>query len=36
VTQRSNGRQQTFFDDADYALYRDLLTEHSAAAGVGV
>jgi putative transposase len=25
VTQRGNRRQQTFFEDADYALYRDLL-----------
>ena len=25
VTQRGTGRQQTFFSDADYALYRDLL-----------
>jgi putative transposase len=25
VTQRGNGRPQTFFDDTDYALYRDLL-----------
>jgi putative transposase len=24
VTQRGNGRQQTFFDDSDYALYRGL------------
>ncbi len=36
VTQRGNGRQQTFFDDADYALYRDLLREHCAAARVAV
>ena len=36
VTQRGNGRAQTFFRDADYALYRDLLAEHSAAAGVEV
>jgi putative transposase len=27
VTQRGNGRQQTFFSDADYALYRDLLAD---------
>lgn len=27
VTQRGNGRQRTFFDDDDYALYRDLLSE---------
>jgi REP-associated tyrosine transposase len=36
VTQRGNGRQQTFFDDADYALYRDLLREHCAKAGIAV
>lgn len=34
VTQRGNGRQQTFFCDEDYALYRDLLAEHGAASGV--
>lgn len=27
VTQRGNRRQQTFFEEADYALYRDLLAE---------
>jgi len=31
VTQRGNGRAQTFFEDADYALYRYLLAEHCAA-----
>lgn len=36
VTQRGNGRAQTFFDDEDYAAYRDLLAEHSRAAGVEV
>lgn len=36
VTQRGNGRQQTFFCDADYALYRALLREHCAAAAVKV
>lgn len=36
VTQRRNGRQQTFFRDGDYALYRDLLREHCAAAAVEV
>lgn len=36
VTQRGNGRARTFFSDADYALYRDLLAEHAAAAGVEV
>src|SRR5271154_6893592 len=36
VTQRGNGRAPTFFSDADYALYRDLLAEHCAAAEVEV
>jgi putative transposase len=36
VTQRGNGRAPTFFGDDDYALYRDLLAEHCAAAGVEV
>jgi len=27
VTQRGNRRGQTFFEDGDYALYRDLLAE---------
>ena len=27
VTQRGNRRGQTFFEDGDYALYRDLLSE---------
>jgi len=36
VTQRGNGRAQAFFSDADYALYRDLLGQHCAAAGVEV
>lgn len=36
VTQRGNGRAQTFFEDADYALYRDLLRDGCAAAGVAV
>ncbi len=36
VTQRGNGRAQTFFDGEDYAAYRDLLAEHSRAAGVEV
>lgn len=34
ITQRGNGRQRTFFEDADYALYRDLLAESLKAAGV--
>ena len=33
VTQRGNGRGQTFFEEADYALYRDLFAE--AASGRG-
>ena len=36
VTQRGNGRQQTFFSDADYRAYRDLLRKHCAAHGVRV
>ena len=36
VTQRDNGRAQTFFDDDDYAVYRDLLATHCAAAGVEI
>jgi putative transposase len=36
VTQRGNGRAQTFFEADDYRLYRDLLAEHAAAAGVEV
>jgi putative transposase len=36
VTQRGNGRQQTFFGASDYALYRDLLKEHASAHGVAI
>lgn len=36
VTQRGNGRQQTFFGDTDYHLYRDLLAEHCTASDVEV
>ena len=36
VTQRGNGRQQTFFRDADYRLYRDLFAEHCRAAAVEI
>jgi putative transposase len=36
VTQRGNGRARTFFGDADYHLYRDLLAENCAAADVEV
>jgi putative transposase len=34
VTQRGNGRQRVFFQDADYALYMSLLAENCRAAGV--
>jgi putative transposase len=36
VTQRGNRRQKIFFEDGDYALYRDLLAERAAKAGVAV
>lgn len=36
VTQRGNGRRQTFFCDEDYALYRELLRAHCADAKVAV
>ena len=36
VTQRGNGRAQTFFGAGDYALYRDLLATHCAVAGVEI
>src|SRR6266700_6437211 len=36
VTQRGNGRAQTFFGDADYALYRDLLAASCRAAQVEI
>ena len=36
VTQRGNGRQQTFFSGADYAAYRDLLAKHCKAHDVAV
>jgi putative transposase len=36
VAQPGNGRARTFFEDGDYALYRDLLAENSKAAGVEV
>jgi putative transposase len=36
VTQRGNRRQQTFFNDEDYALYRELIAESCRAAGVSV
>jgi putative transposase len=36
VTQRGNGRARTFFEDGDYALYRELLAENCKGAGVEV
>jgi putative transposase len=36
VTQRGNGRAQTFFSEADYALYRDLLAASCRAAEVEI
>jgi putative transposase len=33
VTQRGNGGARTFFSDPDYALYRDLPSEHCRAGG---
>jgi putative transposase len=36
VTQRGNGRAQTFFSDADYRLYRDLLAASCREGGVAV
>ena len=36
VTQRGNGRAQTFFGDDDYALYRDLLARSCQMAQVAV
>ena len=36
VTQRGNGRQQTFFDDEDYLFYRGLLGRECRAAEVEV
>jgi len=36
VTQRGNGRARTFFDDDDYALYRDLLAASCHAAEVEI
>ncbi len=34
VTQRGNGRAQTFFSDLDYELYLNLLAGHCQAADV--
>lgn len=36
VTQRGNGGARTFFDERDYALYRDLLADQCRAAGVAI
>lgn len=36
VTQRGNGRCQTFFNDEDYALYRDLLAEAAQKSGAQI
>ena len=36
VTQRGNGRQQTFFTDDDYAFYRNLLRHYCAEHGVAI
>jgi putative transposase len=36
VTQRGNRRQQTFFSDEDYQVYKDLVAEHCGEAGVAV
>lgn len=36
VTQRGNRRQQTFFEEADYALYRDLVASAAEKAGAEV
>jgi putative transposase len=36
VTQRGNRRQKTFFEERDYALYRDLLAEAADRAGAEI
>jgi putative transposase len=36
VTQRGNGRQQTFFEEGDYALYLDLFAQAADKAGTQV
>jgi putative transposase len=36
VTQRGNRRERVFFEDGDYALYLDLLTEAAARARVAI
>ena len=36
ITQRGNRREQTFFEDGDYALYLDLLADGAERAGVAI
>ena len=36
VTQRGNGRARTFFGDADYRHYSDLLADHCRRHGIGI
>ena len=36
MTQRGNGRRQTFFEDGDYALYLDLLADAAERAHVEI
>jgi putative transposase len=36
VTQRGNRRQRVFFEDRDYALFRDILSERCRKVGVGI
>ena len=36
VTQRGNRREQTFFEDGDYELYLDLLSDAAARSGVAI
>ena len=36
ITQRGNGRQQTFFSSDDYQHYQSLLKKHTAEAGVEI
>lgn len=36
VTQRGNRRERTFFENGDYALYLDLLSEAAARSGVAI
>jgi putative transposase len=36
VTQRGNRREQTFFEEGDYALYLDLLAEAAGRHGVEI